>query len=166
LNDNLFTQFPPALLNATHLHSVSVRVVSFQTSRCSHSHCCTFQLANCRIAQIPPAIANLRALHSLTVRTGAFLGFWTVSHVAAHTVSLSKLSNNQVSSFPIELCSLDQLRKLDLSFNSFKHLPSAIGQMTSLIELRLEQTGLRELPVEIGSLQSLVILSVCCVRRC
>jgi Leucine-rich repeat (LRR) protein len=77
------------------------------------------------------------------------------------------LSNNQVSSFPIELCSLDQLRKLDLSPSIHSSiLPSAIGQMTSLIELRLEQTGLRELPVEIGSLQSLVILAVLYVPLC
>lgn len=97
---------------------------------------------------------------------------------SCHFPPLLQIPNNQITSFPLELCELNQLRKLDLRFNPIKRLPSAIGQMTSLAELmvriirfyhfstifstlfQLEQTGLRELPPEIGSLKSLTMLAV------
>jgi hypothetical protein len=78
LNDNLFTEFPSALLNATHLHSVSVRVVSStKSSRLALTVVLLVPFSSPIVASpqiCHLTIANLRALHSLTVRTRSFPG--------------------------------------------------------------------------------------------
>jgi hypothetical protein len=58
------------------------------------------------------------------------------------------LSFNQMKKYPKQLCQLNQLESLNLSFNDLNEndFPSEIEQYTQLIELTLDNNGLKRIP--------------------
>ncbi len=70
------------------------------------------------------------------------------------------LSYNQLSSLPVEIGQLSNLRSLDLQGNQLNSLPLEIGRLhSSLKELTLNSNPLKSLPPEIRSKDSQAILN-------
>ena len=61
---------------------------------------------------------------------------------------------------PPEIYELEDLRKLNLSFNKLKALPSRIENLKNLVYLNLSNNELSGLPSKIGNLENLMILNV------
>ncbi|KAL0283969.1 UNVERIFIED_CONTAM: hypothetical protein Sangu_2855600 [Sesamum angustifolium] len=64
------------------------------------------------------------------------------------------LSRMQISSFPLDIMTLQQLRILDLSQNSLQSIPESIKDLTSLTELNLSDNNISSLPPNLGLLEA------------
>ena len=65
-----------------------------------------------------------------------------------------------LGAFPEGLCSLPQLRQLNLSGSAIAELPPAVSRLSSLADLDLGRCQLRRLPPEIGALRELKYLNL------
>lgn len=70
------------------------------------------------------------------------------------------LSNNGLTSCPLQFCEMKGLRSLSLSGNSLTSLPPQIRALENLTDLSLNFNELTFLPKEIGDLTNLTTLSV------
>ena len=71
------------------------------------------------------------------------------------------LKNRNLTRLPIQFGSLNKrLLHLDLSFNSFDHLPACVCKLTKLKSLNLEHNKISRLPESISNLRSLEILKI------
>ncbi|KAK4387060.1 Plant intracellular Ras-group-related LRR protein 6 [Sesamum angolense] len=59
----------------------------------------------------------------------------------------------QISSFPLDIMTLQQLRILDFSQNSLQSIPESIKDLTSLTELNLSDNNISSLPPNLGLLE-------------
>ena len=66
----------------------------------------------------------------------------------------------ELDSFPAEILSLSNLRKLELNLNSLTSLPPEIAYLENLEEFNLAHNQIAHLPVEICQLQSLKVLDL------
>ncbi|KAL0328490.1 UNVERIFIED_CONTAM: Plant intracellular Ras-group-related LRR protein 6 [Sesamum calycinum] len=64
------------------------------------------------------------------------------------------LRRMQISSFPLDIMTLQQLRILDLSQNSLQSIPESIKDLTSLTELNLSDNNISSLPPNLGLLEA------------
>ena len=103
-------------------------------------------LSGTNLTELPPEIGNLGHLKRL------ILGKWDEEN----KVSV----RNQLTTLPEELWQLQQLEKLDLSFNQFTALPEAIATLTNLITLYLSGNHLTVLPEAIATLINLTSLDL------
>ena len=71
------------------------------------------------------------------------------------------LKNNELKDLKGKMSLLEDLRKLDLSFNLFKNVPKNLSACYSLIHLNLDHNDISSLPSFIGSLHNLETLSAC-----
>ncbi|NDH07872.1 leucine-rich repeat domain-containing protein, partial [bacterium] len=62
---------------------------------------------------------------------------------------------NQLTTLPSEICQLRNLQELYLDYNQFTTLPVSVTQLSNLQELCLFQNKLVNIPVEIGQLRNL-----------
>jgi hypothetical protein len=69
------------------------------------------------------------------------------------------LNDNALTSFPVALARLGQLRELHMHYNQLTTLPPEIGDFTHLEKLFLSHNTLVSLPPEIGRLTSLQVRS-------
>ncbi len=76
--------------------------------------------------------------------------------------NLTYLSLNccYLTTFPLEICLLNQLKELKLSFNYLTSFPAEIGQLTNLKTLLACENRLGGLPSEIGQLTKLNLLNL------
>ena len=70
------------------------------------------------------------------------------------------LSDNALTTFPVEVLKLSKLLTLDLSGNPIKTVPEEIGSMTQMTRLNLRSTSITTLPATIGKCASLSSLDV------
>ncbi|MFH4974819.1 hypothetical protein AB6A40_001528 [Gnathostoma spinigerum] len=70
------------------------------------------------------------------------------------------LSNNLLTSIPMEFCFLKHITSLDLSRNRLYSLPNDFGQLINLVHLDLYENKIEELPLSFGDLSSLRWLDV------
>lgn len=70
------------------------------------------------------------------------------------------LNNNELNTFPLEICELKNLRILDLHDNKITSLPKKMSQLKNLQELYLSGNKLRILPDELLNTKSSIILTV------
>jgi len=70
------------------------------------------------------------------------------------------LSYNQLTEMPKEIGNLQQLQKLNLSYNQLTEMPKEIGNLQQLRKLYLFHNRLPEIPKEIGNLQQLQKLNL------
>jgi len=78
----------------------------------------------------------------------------------AHNLEYLYLSTNELTEFPIEICSLYRLVELGISCNRLTCLPPEIGRLTNLTSLNICWNLLGELPKEIGKLTGLDALHI------
>lgn len=71
------------------------------------------------------------------------------------------LKNNELKDLKGSLDLLEDLKKLDLSFNLFRNVPKNLPTCQNLIYLNLDHNELCELPWLLGALHKLEILSAC-----
>lgn len=70
------------------------------------------------------------------------------------------LSDNALTTFPVEVLRLSKLLTLDLSGNPIKTVPEEIGSLTQMTRLNLRSTSITMLPAGIGKCVSLSSLDV------
>ncbi|KAL8516830.1 hypothetical protein ACS0TY_015184 [Phlomoides rotata] len=71
------------------------------------------------------------------------------------------LRRMQISAFPVDIITLQQLHILDLSQNSIQTIPETIKNLTSLTELNLSNNNISSLPPVLGLLEpNLQVLKV------
>ena len=70
------------------------------------------------------------------------------------------LSENSITSLPVNLGNLSNALSLDISHNPIGSLPESIGNMTRLESLYAKENGLTELPESFGNLQNLDTLAL------
>ena len=70
------------------------------------------------------------------------------------------LNNNQLSSLPLEISQLSNLKTLSLYNNQLNSLPPEISQLSNLTRLYLDSNQLSSLPSEISQLSNLTTLSL------
>jgi hypothetical protein len=70
------------------------------------------------------------------------------------------LSENELTSLPVDLSGLTALKNLNLGRNKLTSLPAGIGMLTALRQLNLEFNALTSLPAEMGLLTAMTHLSL------
>lgn len=70
------------------------------------------------------------------------------------------LNNNELNTFPLEICELKNLRILDLHDNKIASLPKKISQLENLQELYLSGNQLKLLPEELWNKKNSMILTI------
>uniref|UniRef100_A0A1I8B7U7 PDZ domain-containing protein n=1 Tax=Meloidogyne hapla TaxID=6305 RepID=A0A1I8B7U7_MELHA len=70
------------------------------------------------------------------------------------------LNVNSIEELPPDLFRCTKIRKLDVSENKIKVIPTEIGMLSSLEELNLSKNEIVEIPEEIGYCQNLVCLDI------
>uniref|UniRef100_A0A6I8Q6B2 protein-serine/threonine phosphatase n=1 Tax=Xenopus tropicalis TaxID=8364 RepID=A0A6I8Q6B2_XENTR len=70
------------------------------------------------------------------------------------------LSNNNLGSFPLAVCSIPTLTELNLSCNALRAIPSQVGDMNNLQTFLLDGNYLQSLPAEMGNMHQLNYLGL------
>lgn len=70
---------------------------------------------------------------------------------------MSALSQCRLEALPAEVCGLQALQRLDISFNALAALPPEVAQLTSLRSLAARQNRLAALPPELGACSALQV---------
>ncbi len=70
------------------------------------------------------------------------------------------LRARKLDAFPLRICEMSWLKRLNIGANNLGSLPAEISKLTNLEELYVDSCNLVRLPKEIGELKSLRILSV------
>lgn len=88
-------------------------------------------------------------------------GLTTVTGLGSfRNLQVLDLSDNALTTFPVELLRLGKLLTLDLSGNPIKTVPDEIGGLTQMTRLNLSSTSITTLPATIGKCASLSSLDV------
>ena len=120
------------------------------------------QVSECRMKRIDSRIFNLWRLVRLNLSNNSLT---SVPVEIAKLTSLSELnlSHNNLETFPASVCLKESLQKslslLDLSHNQIKQLPLQICELTNLITLKVDNNVLTSLPPTIGRLFKLKFFS-------
>jgi Leucine-rich repeat (LRR) protein len=68
--------------------------------------------------------------------------------------------NNLEGALPAEIRFLENLTKLDASYNKMTGIPAEIGQLSQLEELNFANNSITGMPLEIGNLKNLKVLNL------
>lgn len=119
-------------------------------------------LADNQLAEFPVALLALQHIAVLNLKRNRVT---TVPHLGSQTLEklhLRKLNmkGNNLQSLPKEVCSIQSLRVLNMSYCGIPTLLDDIGKLDNLRELRLSGNKLASLPGSIGKIKMLRILDV------
>ncbi len=103
-------------------------------------------LSGMELTELPPEIGKLVQLRRL------ILGKWDAVK--------SDGIGNLLTQLPHELWELQQLEKLDVSYNQISVVPDLIGNLVNLTELSLWQNQISVIPDSVGNLVNLTMLAV------
>ncbi|MDF5737637.1 leucine-rich repeat domain-containing protein [Nostoc sp. S13] len=109
-------------------------------------------LSGQELTELPVEIGKLQQLESL------ILGKKVEDYERVGNRYLEKVSSNNLKTLPLELLSLPNLRKLDISGNPLESIPDVITQILHLEELILIRVELTEIPDAIAKLTNLTQL--------
>lgn len=109
-----------------------------------------------KLKVLPPEIIHWANGPSLFIRSNHLRSLpCEIKFFWGEIVTELHLLNNKFSTFPVEICALRFLHRLEMDNNQLRSLPDEIGSMPFLSELELADNKLRSLPDTIGSLQRL-----------
>ena len=106
-------------------------------------------LSGQELTELPVEIGKLKQLESL------ILGKRVEGSEKTGSCDLEKISSNNLKTLPLELLSLHNLRKLDISGNPLESIPDVVTQLLHLEELILIRVVLTEIPDAITKLTNL-----------
>ena len=111
-------------------------------------------LSGQELTELPVEIGKLKQLESL------ILGKKVEGYEPVGNRLLEKVSDNNLKTLPLELLSLPNLRKLDISGNPLESIPDVVTHILHLEELILIRVELTEIPDAIAKLTNLTQLDL------
>lgn len=138
----------PADLRALRLTSRALRTHADEYVRhLTHDRGEAARMLQCpRIGMLEPPPVRYCAVHILT---NPYAWTW-ITHL--------DLSVMRLASFPIELCSLTALRRLDINYNDIPYLPAGIKELRNLRDLYMNSNHMRDFPAGVIELPQLASL--------
>uniref|UniRef100_A0AAY4AW62 protein-serine/threonine phosphatase n=1 Tax=Denticeps clupeoides TaxID=299321 RepID=A0AAY4AW62_9TELE len=118
-------------------------------------------LSCCGLETLPPNLLYSQDLTHLNLKHNLLPADQKLLQLQRFTRLRSlNLSNNQLGSFPLPVCSILTLTELNLSCNRLASVHSAVGNMHNLQTFLLDGNLLTTLPNELGSLHRLAYLGL------
>lgn len=85
---------------------------------------------------------------------------WRIDNVERNSKKTLNLPDKGIREFPIRICSLTNLTKLELMGNHIEHIPECIGDLQYLSDLELYHNNLNQVPKTILNLKNLKYLGI------
>ncbi|KAG1933639.1 PH domain leucine-rich repeat-containing protein phosphatase [Pimephales promelas] len=118
-------------------------------------------LSCCSLEKLPPNLLYSQDLTHLNLKHNFLPADQTLLQLQRFSRLRSlNLSNNQLRSFPLHICSISTLTEVNLSCNHLTSIHPDVGKMTNLQTFVLDGNLLCALPLELGSLQRLAYLGL------
>ncbi len=117
----------------------------------------TIDLSQMGLVRLPDSMASLKSIRKVNLSINHQLDFTQIFSVLKELPALEEiiLSNCKMSSFPMEVLELKQLKKLDIAQNQIKVLPGELQQLKDLEELILDGNPLHTLEPSFFQLKNL-----------
>ncbi|KAK2901484.1 hypothetical protein QQF64_014301 [Cirrhinus molitorella] len=118
-------------------------------------------LSCCSLEKLPPNLLYSQDLTHLNLKHNFLPADQTLLQLQRFSRLRSlNLSNNQLGSFPLPICSISTLTEVNLSCNHLTSIHPDVGNMSNLQTLVLDGNLLSALPAELGRLQRLAYLGL------
>nr|XP_055057096.1 PH domain leucine-rich repeat-containing protein phosphatase 1 [Misgurnus anguillicaudatus] len=118
-------------------------------------------LSCCSLEKLPPNLLYSQDLTHLNLKHNFLPADQTLLQLQRFSRLRSlNLSNNQLGSFPLLICSISTLTEVNLSCNYLTSVHPDVGNMTNLQTFVLDGNLLTSLPAELGCLQRLTYLGL------
>ncbi|XP_051557049.1 PH domain leucine-rich repeat-containing protein phosphatase 1-like [Myxocyprinus asiaticus] len=118
-------------------------------------------LSCCSLEKLPPNLLYSHDLTHLNLKHNFLPADQTLLQLQKFSCLRSlNLSNNQLRSFPLPICSISTLTEVNLSCNHLTSIHPDVANMTNLQTLVLDGNLLSCLPAELGCLQRLAYLGL------
>ncbi|KAK7162522.1 hypothetical protein R3I93_006748 [Phoxinus phoxinus] len=118
-------------------------------------------LSCCSLEKLPPNLLYSQDLTHLNLKHNFLPADQTLLQLQRFSRLRSlNLSNNQLGSFPLHICSISTLTEVNLSCNHLTSIHPDVGKMTNLQTFVLDGNLLCALPAELGFLQRLAYLGL------
>lgn len=121
---------------------------------------CMMESLNCshNYLKTLPDLSNLDALSQVDISQNQLSSLPV--HLCSLPLKILRVSHNKLTSVPSEIGLLNKMQHLDLACNELTTLPTTMGELSNLRLLNVRRNKLMELPDELSKLKNLVDLDI------